>query len=212
LETHLVRRVGANVDRPADVRLLAATNHALAQSVNTGAFDEDLYCRLAASEVTLPPLRARREDIAVLAQAFCAHFSDGQCSAPPELLSALATRSWPGNVRELRNLIQRWVKVEVAPPGRSEAELDLDALTEPRSGLTFLPFNVALPLKDAREEALNVLERSYVQHALRKENGNVTRAAERSGVSRRFLQRMIARLGIRGALADAEPSVKREAG
>lgn len=203
LETREVRRVGANGERPVDVRLLAATNRSLGQSVNEGTFREDLYYRLAVIEVVLPPLRARREDISVVAQAFYQRFSGKSDPLPQELLSTLLSRSWPGNVRELRNFVQRCVTLGVSAPASPGTADSARASASPNAS-NVLPVDLSLPLKDARDDALNRFELLYVENVLRSVNGNVTRAAERSGVSRRFLQRLIARLGIRGAVLDAD--------
>jgi len=208
LETREVRRVGANVARSVDVRIVAATHRPLAQGVNTGSFREDLYYRLAVVEVVLPPLRARREDVPLLAGQFFKQLGGPGRLVPPELLTHLIARSWPGNVRELRNFVERCCalggpqgesSMNGAPHGLGSApEASPDAHVT-----TVLPVNLGAPLKKAREEVLARLERLYVESALRRADGNVTRAAEAAGVSRRFLQRLIARLGIRGAIVDA---------
>ncbi len=202
LESRAVRRVGANTERAVDVRVLAATNRALAQSVNDGEFREDLYYRLAVIEVVLPPLRARREDIGLIAGTFWQRFSNHGESLPPELLNTLVTRSWPGNVRELRNFIQRCVTLGVSAP-QPAGKLDSFGPPALDSAGSVLPVNLNISLKGAREDALNRFERLYVETALRNASGNVTRAAEHSGVSRRFLQRLIARLGIRNVALDS---------
>jgi transcriptional regulator with PAS, ATPase and Fis domain len=206
LEAREVRRVGSNAARPVDVRLLASTNRPLAQSVNEGAFREDLYYRLAVIELVLPPLRARREDVPPLAQHFYERFSGKGETLPPELLSSLLTRSWPGNVRELRNFIERSVTLggfHLAPHTAASGKSGEFAQTT-------LGVDLGKPLKEARDEAVERFELLYLETALRRAGGNVTRAAELAGVSRRFLQRTIARLGIRGAatmddLPDDEP-------
>jgi DNA-binding NtrC family response regulator len=194
LENREVRRVGSNAARPVDVRLLASTNRPLAQSVNEGAFREDLYYRLAVIELVLPPLRARREDVPPLAQHFYERFSGKREPLPGELLTSLLTRSWPGNVRELRNFIERCVALggfQLAPRAPSSAESGEFAQTT-------LGIDLGKPLKEARDDAVERFELLYLETALRRAGGNVTRAAELAGVSRRFLQRTIARLGIRG--------------
>jgi transcriptional regulator with PAS, ATPase and Fis domain len=195
LENREVRRVGSNTARPVDVRLLASTNRPLAQSVNEGAFREDLYYRLAVIELVLPPLRARREDVPPLAQHFYDRFSGKREPLPSELLTSLLTRSWPGNVRELRNFIERCVTLggfHLAPRAATSAESGEFAQTT-------LGVDLGKPLKEARDDAVERFELLYLETALRRAGGNVTRAAELAGVSRRFLQRTIARLGIRGA-------------
>ncbi|MBX3127985.1 MAG: sigma 54-dependent Fis family transcriptional regulator [Polyangiaceae bacterium] len=190
LETREVRAVGASHSERVDVRVVAATHRDLASEVNSGAFREDLYYRLAVVEVELPGLAARREDIPVLAQSFFERATGREEPVPEGLLRALLHRPWPGNVRELRNTIERWVALgapaEDLAPQATVLSPAVDALV-PRE----------LPFKEARQEWLDRFERVYVQALLDDADGNVTHAAERAGVSRRFLQRMMARLRIR---------------
>jgi transcriptional regulator with PAS, ATPase and Fis domain len=193
LELREVRRVGANVSKRVNVRVVAATNRPLARAVNDGSFREDLYYRLAVVEVRMPPLRSRPEDVTPLAQHFYEHFTGQQAPIPADLSSALVTRSWPGNVRELRNFIERSVSIgwfdEGAPPDPARVA----AL--PAGLLALIP--TELPLKEARQLWSDRFEVLYTRALLAKTQGNVTRAAERAGVNRRHLQRMLARLGVR---------------
>ena len=200
LETRTIRRVGTNAERPIDVRIIAATNRSLARSVNEGTFREDLYYRLAIIEVVLPPLRSRREDIVVLARHFYAQLAGPGAELPPEFVARLASRAFPGNVRELRNFIERSVSLGFVgdlrprrPSGAPPTSATLDAL---------VPLH--LPLKDARQAWTENFESVYVKSLLQKTGGNVTHAAELSGVNRRFFQRMMVRLGIAAAVGDDE--------
>jgi DNA-binding NtrC family response regulator len=197
LEAREVRRVGSNTPRAVDVRVLAATHRSLAQGVNDGSFREDLYYRLAVIEVELPPLRARREDIATIAQHFYERFAAADETIPDALLSALNARAWSGNVRELRNFIERSVTLGHAAmraePAGAVAQAPVDAEVP-----------VHLPLKDARVAWMDQFERRYVEALLRRTGGNVTRAAALAGVNRRSLQRLIASLGGRVAESIAD--------
>jgi DNA-binding NtrC family response regulator len=179
------------------VRVVAATNRPLARSVNEGVFREDLYYRLAVVEIELPPLRARREDIASVAEHFFERFTGRAEPLAPHILATLLTRSWPGNVRELRNFVERTVSLGtsiVANVAPADASSPL-AANAPLAALDALvPTN--LPLKEARVAWTEQFESVYVRSLLRKTSGNVTKAAELAGVNRRFLQRMMARLGI----------------
>jgi DNA-binding NtrC family response regulator len=201
LESRQVRRVGSNQARRVDVRVVAATHRALARSVNDGTFREDLFYRLAVIEVELPPLRARREDIPALAAHFVERFSGAATPVPPEVLSTLMTRAWPGNVRELRNLIERSVTLGWSASAGVEHR-PASASTLPAGLSKLVPIH--LPLKEARFAWTEQFELVYVQALLEKTGGNVTRAAERAGVSRRFLQRTLARLGIKSSDADRD--------
>lgn len=194
LESRSIRRVGATALVPVDVRIVAATHRSLARSVNEGTFREDLYYRLAVVEVTLPPLRARQGDVELLAQRFFRKLAPPGTRLSSDTLRALSARSWPGNVRELRNHVERAVALghvqdESAPSSLSPAPEFLP------SGLESL-VPLSLPLKEAREKWTEAFESIYVRAMLAETGGNVTRAAERAGVSRRFLQRTLARLGL----------------
>ncbi len=194
LETHEVRRVGGNTSKRVDVRVLAATNRSLSESVNEGTFREELYHRLAVVEIHVPTLRSRREDIPMLAQHFFERFGVSE-PVPPELLSALHTRGWPGNVRELRNFVQRYVTLRGAEPSPSIPPPPMSVGTLNPAVEALVP--VHLPLKDARLAWMDEFDAVYVRTLLRRTKGNVTHAAEMAGVNRRFLQRLMARVGIR---------------
>ncbi len=116
LETKTVRPVGSNRARPVDIRVIAATNRPLAQAVNDGTFREDLYYRLAVVDVTLPPLRARPDDIPALAGHFYRQLRGPGAELPAAFVRGLALREWPGNVRELRNFIERSVALGFVEP------------------------------------------------------------------------------------------------
>ena len=101
-----VRRVGGFTVEHPDVRVIAATNRDLVEMVQAGTFREDLFFRLETLFVELPPLRSRREDIALLAERFARRFNP-EASIAPDAMAALVDHSWPGNVRELQNVIRR---------------------------------------------------------------------------------------------------------
>jgi transcriptional regulator with GAF, ATPase, and Fis domain len=195
LERREVRRIGANTPKAVNVRVIAATNRDLAHGVNEGSFREDLYFRLAVVAIHLPPLRARRDDIPALAQHFYERMQGSGAVAPSELVSQLMVRAWPGNVRELRNVVERSVSLGWAQSAHAEGAPSATVLP---SGLASL-VPVDLPLKEARNAWTEQFESVYVRALLEKTDGNVSRAAEQAGVNRRFLQRMMARLGIRSA-------------
>jgi transcriptional regulator with PAS, ATPase and Fis domain len=196
IESRRIRRVGNSKETDVDVRIVCATNRRLAQMVNEGTFREDLYYRLAVVEVSLPPLRARRDDIAAIAQALFAKMTGKNEPLARDLVQSLEKRAWPGNVRELRNAIERAITL-------GQARSETSAGASPPSPPTVLPSGIEsivplhLPLKDAREAWTNEFENVYVRAMLEKTHGNLTRAAELAGVSRRFLQRTIVRLGLR---------------
>jgi DNA-binding NtrC family response regulator len=187
--------VGSSTSRAVDVRIIAATNRPLARAVNDGTFREDLYYRLAVVSLALAPLRSRRDDIPLLARHFHRTLAGPDApELPQEFVARLLGRSWPGNVRELRNFIERSVSL-----GLVDARPASPTRAVPTGPLPQVDSMVALrlPLKDARQAWVESFESVYVRDVLLRCGGNVTRAAERAGVSRRFLQRLIARLGIK---------------
>jgi transcriptional regulator with PAS, ATPase and Fis domain len=201
LEARRVRRVGANQHVPIDVRVIAATHRSLYQRVNQGTFRDDLYYRLAVVELELPPLRSRTEDIPALVARFLEQMTGAPTTPTPEMLSTLVGRPWPGNVRELRNVVERSLSL-----GWAATEATLRPVgVEGESSSTHATIPTHLPLKDARLAWVEQFETVYVRALLERSGGNVTRAAEMAGVNRRFLQRMMARLGIRSGDASEEP-------
>ncbi len=195
LESRTIRRVGSSQVAPVDVRIIAATNRQLARCVNDGMFREDLYYRLAVVEVELPPLRARRDDIPLLAQRFYQRLAGKDAVLASDFVQPLVDRAWPGNVRELRNFIERAVTLGHAREGSGEVVPPSSATVLPAGVESIVPLH--LPLKEARDAWMETFESVYVRSMLAKTGGNLTRAAELAGVSRRFLQRTIARLGLR---------------
>jgi two-component system response regulator AtoC len=185
-----VRRVGDTRDRAIDVRLLAATARDLPADVRAGRFREDLFYRLHVVAIHLPPLRARREDVAPLARLFAARLSS-RFAVPVTLSEAaiawLEAQPWPGNVRELENAIERAAVLS----GKRELDPgDFDARPlAPRDSAATVG-KVTLP--DAVAEA----ERAAIRAALEASGGNRRAAAKRLGVSLRTLFYKIQRYGL----------------
>ncbi|MBW2281561.1 MAG: sigma-54-dependent Fis family transcriptional regulator [Deltaproteobacteria bacterium] len=184
-------RVGGTRTIDVDVRLIAATNRDLEQNVREGLFREDLYYRLKVVPIHLPALRDRREDIGALAQFFVERFarrlSRTALGVDPEALATLRAHDWPGNIRELENVIERAVLLSDGPT------ITLCDLPE---GLEAAPAEPA-PLREQVRSATRDLERRAIVDALDATGNNVTRAAERLGLSRRGLQLKMRELDIR---------------
>jgi Nif-specific regulatory protein len=190
--------LGDQRPRPIDVRVVSATNRDLEVAVADGTFRQDLFYRLAAFPLAVPPLRARREDISVLMHHFLTAAAKRLAKPVPELTGparALLERyEWPGNVRELQNEIER--AVAVAPPG---VAIDPDHLSlRLQDGRPVTPLPTATgttpgPLREAR----NAFEAAYIRDALSHEGGNVTKTAERLELSRAMLQRKMKTYGLR---------------
>jgi DNA-binding NtrC family response regulator len=189
IETREIRRVGENRERKVDVRIVAATHRPLAHATNEGLFREDLFFRLAVVTIELPPLRARREDIPAIAQHFLDRLTGGTERVSPDLVAALVGRSWQGNVRELRNYLERRVALRAAP-----------AVPAPVAAPATAPWvRLDLPFKEAQAVLLEQFELAYLQALLDRHGQNVTKAAAAGEISRRFLQRRMAELGLREA-------------
>lgn len=188
LETRTVRRVGGTQEIPVDVRIIAATHRNLAQSVQSGAFREDLFYRLYVVPIDIPPLRERIEDIAMLADHFLQVLrSPGRsytwtAAAKRKLLQ----HSWPGNVRELKNTIER--ALLHAPEDTIDEQIIQFAPIAGNAASAIT--TVATPSEDALYlpgKGLRHHERQVIEHAIRTSHGNVTRAAKTLGIARSTL-------------------------
>lgn len=196
LSERTIERVGSNTPVKVDVRVIAATNKNLGAMVARGEFREDLFFRLNVVRIEMPPLRARAEDIVLLAGVFLKEFAEenGRPVKPlsDQALRLLRSYPWPGNVRELRTAIEHGVVMSNDPV------IDLQHL--PASILGEQPFPVQpvtvpdpakITLAAPRELNLHALETSAIRAALAEAGGNRTRAAELLGISRRTLQRKL---------------------
>ena len=198
LQSGSYERVGGVRSLTSDVRVVAATNRDLIREVKRGAFREDLYYRLNVIPIRLPPLRERAEDIPLLVEHFLAKFNTrlGKAvrSVTPEAMAALMAYGWPGNIRELENLMERSVLLADAPTlgVRDLPGLGSPAL-EPEDGEDV----DELGLKDYVRVYTARLERARIQRALEQEEGNVTRASRRLGISRKSLQTKMKDYGLR---------------
>jgi len=190
LETGEFERVGGDRVIRVDCRLIAATNKNLPAEVAAGRFREDLYYRLNVITLRLPPLRERPEDIPPLADAFVKQYAaelKREFGFDPGVLETLRHYAWPGNVRQLRNAVERMAVLA------SGSTLTPDLLPpEIRSPDPGGDDPLALPYK----EGLVEFKRRTVRAALSREGGNQTRAAERLGLQRTYLNRLIKELGI----------------
>ncbi|MFL6584754.1 MAG: sigma-54-dependent transcriptional regulator [Chthoniobacterales bacterium] len=193
-EERSFERVGGNQTLKADVRLIAATNKNLERLVADGKFRDDLYFRLNVVHITMPPLRERKEDIPLLVNNFLRHFCKENekplLEITAEAMNLLLTYNWPGNVRELRTAIEHGV---VMASGPRITVRDLPMNVRQATGAT-LPGGVT-PTKAFGDKSspldLHDTEKRLIMQALASTNGNITRAAQRLGISRRTLHRKI---------------------
>ncbi len=184
LENGELERVGASRSRRIDVRILSATNADLHQEVTAGRFREDLLFRLNTIELTLPPLRERREDIRPLAEHFLRRYASRYrkpvAGFESDAVEALEAHPWPGNVRELDHALERAVLLAQSGLIRS-GELGL-------RGSAGLPRLEDLPLEE--------VERLLIRKALERHGGNVSQAAKALGLSRSALYRRLQQHGL----------------
>ncbi len=198
LEQREVRRVGANHAKSIDVRIVAATNRRLKDEVAAGRFREDLYYRLAVVEVTLPPLRQRRDDLPLLVGHLIARAGRRVTSLAPQVREIFAAYAWPGNVRELANAIERalpfcdgdCVTLDALPDALRAAK---PALTLPQLDLAR---NGARPFKDAKDEVIELFERQYVIDLIDRHGGNISRAARTADMDRKSIARLMRKHGL----------------
>ena len=194
-----IRRVGDNTPVKVDVRVIAATHRDLKTEAQAGRFREDLFYRLHVFPVRMPALRERREDIPLLASHFlekyARSFRRDLIGLTPDALRTLTGYTWPGNVRELENAIERAVAVS------TEREVDSRDLPPELKGTQegSLPAEVLvkMPYREVLTTARDRASRDYLVALMREFEGNVTRAAERAGVERESLHRLLKRYGIR---------------
>lgn len=214
IQERCVRKVGATVEEPVDVRIISATHQNLHDCVGKGTFRQDLYYRLNVIELHLPPLRERLDDIGLLAQAILVRLGGGeQAALSPAALAALCSYSFPGNVRELENILER--ALAFANDGLIEvADLALKASPSLNPAPASTPSAVSQPISSEVEaEALATLvassdipeslpdhldevEREIIRRALAKTRFNRTQAAELLGISFRQLRYRMQRLDI----------------
>ncbi len=195
LQEREIRRVGETVATPIDVRVIAATHRDLKAEVAAGRFREDLFYRLHVFPVRMPPLRDRREDVALLATHFLDKHGRALEGFEPEALRALTGYRWPGNVRELENCVERAVAMASGPVVTPR---DLpEEVREGQEGALPGDMLVRLPYREAVEVAHERMSRDYLIALLREFGGNVTRAAERAGMERESLHRLLKRYGLK---------------
>ncbi|MFT3767527.1 MAG: sigma 54-interacting transcriptional regulator [Minicystis sp.] len=187
LQERRYRPVGGDEEVAFDARVVAATNRDLERAVADRTFRQDLYYRLNAVEIRVPPLRERAEDVAELAQSFLAR-AGSQATLSPEVVAALSAYAWPGNVRELEHVMQR-----------------LSLLAVPEIEVEHLPRQIrpAAPVITAGAGPAND-ERGEVERALSKSGGNISRAAALLGLTRQGLKKRMVRLGMRAPRIDGE--------
>jgi DNA-binding NtrC family response regulator len=204
LQERQIRRVGGTALVDVNVRVVSATNRHVRDAITKGTFREELYYRINVIEIRLPPLRERTGDVPLLVHAFLKRYGLGRVSAcDAAAMTLLEAYRWPGNVRELQNVIERACALAegdtITPPdlpdhlrdGGRAAPSAAEGLADARLSAT------ALPLKDAKEQWMSVLEASYLRQLLDRHGGNISAAAKDAGIDRKTFHRLVTKHGIR---------------
>jgi DNA-binding NtrC family response regulator len=192
LQEREFERVGGSRPIPVNVRVLATTNRHLEKLVKQNEFRQDLFYRLNVFPIVVPPLRARKEDIRALAQAFLKRITQRTGIASPmlteEALAILEGYDWPGNVRELQNVIER--AVILSEPNEPITQAILGPMF-PRTAKLIRTESQSAPSTPAFPTEivpLETVEKEYILYALKKANGNRTHTAQMLGISIRTLR------------------------
>jgi DNA-binding NtrC family response regulator len=191
LEERTVRPLGGDTERAVDVRIIAASRDDLDAEVAAGRFRPDLLYRLAVVRVELPPLRTRREDIALLVRDLLRR--RGLADQVPTGLDRLVAHGWPGNVRELRNVLDR--AIALAPGAQQFSDLVIRIDPSPLAG-EGLAIRSDLPYAEAKAAVLHDLDRRYVADILARTGGNLSAASRESGIDRKQLRAMARKHGL----------------
>jgi len=194
LQERQFERLGSNLTRNVDVRVIAATNVDLRAALEEGRFREDLYYRLNVVPINIPPLRQRREDIPFLALHFVAKLSKELGAKPREISPAAVDRllehSWPGNVRELENTLERSL---VLASGTTLQPADI-RIEEARSVNAAAHSQQSALLPEG--ETLEHWEQTIIKESLKRANGNKSQAARMLGLTRNALRYRLSQMGI----------------
>jgi transcriptional regulator with PAS, ATPase and Fis domain len=185
LEDKMINRVGDPIERPVDVRVIAATNRPLEEAITAKSFREDLYYRLLVFPVDVPPLRDRADDIPLLVAHFLAKLGRPGKMLPAGAMARLRSYGWPGNVRELRNLMER-----------AHILAGNQAITEEHVLLDVGGIARTTGFEAGEDLNLDNNARMLIAAALQRSGGNKSLAAKMLGITRRTLYSRLKLLGM----------------
>jgi two-component system, NtrC family, response regulator HydG len=196
LEERVVRPLGGDSERAVDVRVIAASRDDVDAEVAAGRFRPDLLYRLAVVRVGLPPLRTRREDLAILVRELLRRRGFADEAPSGANLDRLIAHGWPGNVRELRNVIDR--AIALAPGAQRFADLviRIDPSQHDVAAGDGLAVRSDLPYTEAKALVLHELERRYLADVLARTHGNLSAASRESGIDRKHLRTLARKHGL----------------
>jgi DNA-binding NtrC family response regulator len=198
LQERTIQPVGSNRTIPVNVRIITATHQDLDRAIADGHFRADLYYRIKGVELYVPPLRARQEDVVLLANYVLDRLAAKDAVAPrlaADAVQRLLAHAWPGNVRELEHVVTAAATLASGDEIHA-ADLPLSGRHESADASPFADV-MDLPLTEAKDRLLEKLERTMIETALEKNGGNITAAARQLGIHRQSLQQKIAHLGLR---------------
>jgi len=204
LQERQIRRVGGTALIDVDVRVVSATNRNLMEAIAKGQFREELYYRINVIAIRLPRLRERAGDVELLVHTFLKRYGQGRITGiDAAAMAALEAYAWPGNVRELQNIIERACALA---DGRTITRRDLpEHVLSPAPVATLGPTADALvpaqdlPLKEAKERWMGVLEAAYLKDLLARHDGNISAAAKTAGIDRKTFHRLVNKHHLRSA-------------
>jgi len=191
LETGEVRRLGSNVDRRINFRLIAATHKDLKKMTEEGLFRNDLFYRLNVIPITIPPLRERTEDIVALALKFLEEYNKKyqlEVRFDTDTLESFQRNNWPGNVRELRNIVERKV---ISSLNDYSSDSLVAAAIMPGGQSSEQDYLKLLGLSGTLKEVMKNVEESYIKHVLKACGGRVGETAKQLGIYRTVLYRKL---------------------
>ena len=202
LQSNEIQRVGSDQRSIVDTRVVAATNRNLRKQSEEGTFREDLYYRLSVIQVTVPPLRERKDEIPLLQEYFCSEAAERLNRSPiqfnKDLQRFLNSYNYPGNIRELRNLIYRLTCL-------AEQEADIHHLPDeliPKTRMHMPTIDPVLQatdmaLSDVKKAASDAAEKQFLERGLKSVNGRVVELAKQIEMNRSHLQTLLKKHGIK---------------
>ena len=189
LQDQKLRRIGGNELIQVDVRIISATNRNVQKLLSNGVLRKDFYYRLNVINIDIPPLRNRREDIALLANYFLKKFMENSSKKiqgfSDDVIHILENYSWPGNVRELENVVERAVTL-TKNNFITQKDLPESLLRSESNNHTHLT-----TLNDIKQNAIQEIEKKYLISLLEKHQGNISKISSEAGLTRRHVYRLL---------------------
>jgi DNA-binding NtrC family response regulator len=209
LQERELERVGGNRTIKVDVRVLAATNQDLEAKVRSGSFREDLFYRLNVVPIAITPLRERREDLPLLIE-HCLAAAAARLGRPGKALAPATTRrllayDWPGNVRELEHTLEQALVLasgdaiqlaDLPAALRDGGRADAPSAASPSGAGAVAGVDAGAGFKESKQRVIEQFERRFIEDALARHHGNISKAAEEMGMYRQHLQTKLAEYGI----------------